>query len=56
MMNTPVTQTWLDDTKADIQDRFGNGTEIVIKLVDKIRLGPSGKHHVVISDIKPDFL
>jgi len=54
--NMPVTQTWLDNTKTDIQERFGEDTEIVIKLVDEIALGPSGKHHVVISDVKPDFL
>jgi phenylacetate-CoA ligase len=54
--NTPVTQVWIDNIKAEIQARFGEGTDIIIQLVDKIELGPSGKHHVVISDIKPDFL
>lgn len=54
--NIPVAAEWLENTKSEIQERFGEGTEIVIKLVDEIELGPSGKHHVVISDIKPDFL
>jgi phenylacetate-CoA ligase len=52
----PVTHAWADNTRSEIQSWFGEGTEISIKLVDKIELGPSGKHHIVISEIKPDFL
>ena len=54
--NRPVSEAWLADARADIQDRFGKSMRVSLRIVDRIKLTPSGKHRYIISDVKPDFV
>jgi phenylacetate-CoA ligase len=54
--NQPVNSVWLDNVRAEVQDRFGQATQVSIQLVDQIELTPVGKHRHVISDVRPDFI
>lgn len=54
--NQQVSETWLNNTRAEIQNRFGESTQISLQLVDQIQLTPAGKHRYIISEVKPDFV
>jgi len=51
-----VDSVWLERLRAEVQNRFGPGTRIVISIVDNIPLTKAGKHRFIISDVKPDFI
>ncbi|MDM8530403.1 hypothetical protein QUF63_04475 [Anaerolineales bacterium HSG25] len=51
-----VTQDWLNNAKAEVQERFGAATRITLEIVDDIELTTAGKHRYIISDVKPDFM
>ncbi len=56
LCNTPVSEAWLANARAEVQARFGAATEISLRLVDHIELTAAGKHRYILSDVKPDFV
>jgi phenylacetate-CoA ligase len=52
----PVDAAWLDGVRAEIRTHFGQATQILIHVVDRIELTRAGKHRHIISDVKPDFI
>lgn len=50
-----VDSTWLESIRNEIRARFGVSMHISLQLVNSIELTPAGKHHHVISEVKPDF-
>lgn len=54
--NQQVSDAWLDSVRAEIQDRFGELTQLSLHVVDRIELTPAGKHRYIISEVRPDFL
>ncbi len=51
-----VSEAWLESAKAEVQDRFGVGTEVSLVVVDDFELTKVGKHRYIISEVKPDFV
>jgi phenylacetate-CoA ligase len=49
----PVSGSWLDNVRSEIQAHFGDGTQVSLKVVDQIELTPSGKHRYIISEVRP---
>lgn len=47
---------WLDEVRAELHTRFGADMQISLQLVDDIKLTPAGKHRVIISKVKPQFV
>jgi phenylacetate-CoA ligase len=54
--NSTIDKTWVEGLRKEIQNRFGEGMEINIMLVDHFELTRAGKHRFIISDVKPDFV
>ncbi len=52
----PLSTEWLNRLRTEIQGCFGSEMNINFHLVDEIKLTAAGKHRIIISDIKPDFL
>ncbi len=54
-MRQPVSHAWLEAAKAEVQTRFGAGTQVTLEIVDHIELTRMGKHRYIISEVKPEF-
>lgn len=50
-----VSPAWLEAAKSEVQERFGQGTQVTLEVVDDIELTKAGKHRYIISKVKPDF-
>lgn len=55
-LREPVSQAWLEAAKAEVQTRFGEGTNVTLEVVDEFELTKAGKHRYIISEVKPDFV
>jgi phenylacetate-CoA ligase len=56
LCKSAVDTAWQKRLHSEIQDRFGEGMQIELKLVDHFDLTRAGKHRPIISDVKPDFV
>ena len=46
----------LDDIRKELRDYFSEPMRITLSVVDRIKLGKSGKHHYVISEVKSNSI
>lgn len=56
MCDAPVGDAWIAKARSEIQARFGDPTQISIRVVDDIPLTRAGKYRQIISDVQPDFV
>jgi phenylacetate-CoA ligase len=50
-----MSDTWLEEVREQIQDRFGPSTQINVRIVDNLELTPAGKHRFIISKVRPQL-
>lgn len=53
---SPSDFTWIPSIRQELQENFGTDMQISVDIVDEIPLTGAGKHRIIISDVKPDFV